>query len=96
MCVQVFPSAAQRVTNFDTDLADGLALGALLLSHWPELEPLANQLKLTPSNKAAVQYNAGTVVKMMEELQLPWQLQVTAVNVVTMITLVSEYCVSSH
>lgn len=75
-CVQVFPSAARRVTNFDIDLADGLALGALLLSHWPELGPLASQLKLSPSSKAAAQYNAGFVVKMMEELQLPWLLQV--------------------
>jgi len=64
------------VTNFDSDLADGLALAALLVSHWPELSSHVSQLKLSPANKAAVQYNAGTLVKMMEELQLPWALQV--------------------
>ena len=76
LCVQALPSVAQRVVNFDSDLADGLALAALLVSHWPELAPLASQLKLSPANKAEVQYNAGTVVKMMEEVQLPWILQV--------------------
>ena len=74
--MQAFPAAAQRVMNFDTDLCDGGALGALLLSHWPELGPLATQLTLAPPHQTAAQYNAGTVVKMMEELQLPWQLQV--------------------
>ena len=75
LCVQALPSVAQRVVNFDSDLADGLALAALLVSHWPELAPLASQLKLSPANKAEVQYNAGTVVKMMEEVQLSWILQ---------------------
>ena len=74
--VQALPAAAQRVTNFDSDLCDGLALAALLISHWPELASFVSQLKLTPGNQAGMRYNAGTLVKMMEELQLPWTLQV--------------------
>lgn len=74
--MQALPTVAQRVTNFDTDLCDGLALAALLVSHWPELASMLTQLKLSPSTKATAQYNAGTLVKMMEELQLPWVLQV--------------------
>ena len=57
--VQALPSVAQRVINFDSDLADGLALAALLVSHWPELAPLASQLKLSPASKADLQVNAG-------------------------------------
>jgi len=74
--VQALPAAAQRVTNFDSDLCDGLALAALLISHWPELASFVSQLKLSPGNQAGMRYNAGTLVKMMEELQLPWTLQV--------------------
>jgi len=64
------------VTNFDSDLCDSLALAALLISHWPELASFVSQLKLSPGNQAGMRYNAGTLVKMMEELQLPWTLQV--------------------
>ena len=74
--VQALPAAAQRVTNFDSDLSDSLALAALLISHWPELACFVSQLKLSPGNQAGMRYNAGTLVKMMEELQLPWTLQV--------------------
>jgi hypothetical protein len=48
----------------------------LLISHWPELASFVSQLKLSPGNQAGMRYNAGTLVKMMEELQLPWTLQV--------------------
>ena len=64
------------MTNFDSDLCDSLALAALLISHWPELASFVSQLKLSPGNQAGMRYNAGTLVKMMEELQLPWTLQV--------------------
>ncbi len=74
--MQALPAAAQRVTNFDSDLCDGLALAALLISHWPELASFVSQLKLSTGNQAGMRYNAGTLVKMMEELQLPWTLQV--------------------
>ena len=67
---------AQRVTNFDSDLRDGLALAALLVSHWPELASFVSQLKLSTGNQAGMRSNAGTLVKMMEEVQLPWTLQV--------------------
>ena len=75
-CMQAFPTAAQRVLNFDTDLADGLALGALLISHIPRLAFLAAQLNLTPSTPADLQNNAILVIKMTVEIQLPWPLQV--------------------
>ncbi|DBA78771.1 TPA: putative protein fap47 [Trebouxia sp. C0004] len=72
---KALPTVAQRVTNFDSDLCDGLALAALLISHWPELASFVSQLKLSPGNQAGMRYNAGSLVKMMEELQLPWTLQ---------------------
>ena len=53
-----------------------MALAALLLSHWPELGFWGGQLRLTPTTKADMQSNAAIVVKMVEELQLPWNLQV--------------------
>ena len=68
-------SAGQKVTNFDGDMSNGLALAALLMSHWPELGPLGGQLRVTRISKADAQHNAGIVVKMMEELQLPYNLQ---------------------
>lgn len=74
--MQAFPTAAQRVLNFDTDLADGLALGAVLISHIPRLAFLAAQLNLTPSTPADLQNNAIIVIKMTVEIQLPWPLQV--------------------
>lgn len=74
--MQAFPTAAQRVLNFDTDLADGLALGALLISHIPRLAFLSAQLNLAPSTPADVQQNAIIVIKMTVEIQLPWPLQV--------------------
>ena len=73
--LQALPSAAQKVTNFDSDMSNGLALAALLMSHWPELAPLGGQLRANPTSKADAQHNAGIVVKMMEELQLPYNLQ---------------------
>ena len=79
--MQALPSAAQKLTNFDRDLSNGLALAALMLSHWPELGSWGDQLRLTPTTKADMQSNAGIVVKMVEELQLPWNLQVMPVSV---------------
>ena len=78
--MQAFPTTAQRVLNFDTDLSDGLALGALLLSHIPQLAFLAAQLDMAPTTPTALQNNANTVVKMTVEIQLPWRLQVSPVQ----------------
>ena len=62
--------------NFDTDLSDGLALGALMISHIPRLAFLSAQLNLAPTTPAAQYNNATIVIKMTVEIQLPWQLQV--------------------
>lgn len=78
--LQAFPTAAQRLLNYDTDLADGLALGALLISHIPRLAFLSSQLNLAPTTPAELQNNAILVIKMTVEIQLPWPLQVQFLN----------------
>ena len=76
--MQAFPTAAQRLLNFDSDLADGLALGSLLISHIPRLAFLASQLNLAPTTPAELQNNAILVIKMTVEIQLPWPIQVAS------------------
>lgn len=74
--MQTFPTAAKRITTFDHDLQDGLALGAVMFSHVPRLHFLANTLNLAPVTDAEVRANAAIVVRMFEELQLHWTLLV--------------------
>lgn len=68
--------AARRIQNFDADLRSGLALYAVLVSHWPELARLGPKLKTAPADEGHMRDNATIVVKLVETLQLPYSLQV--------------------
>ena len=76
--MQTFSTAAKRIANFDHDLQDGLALGAVMFSHVPRLHFLANTLNLAPVTDAEMRANAAIVVRMFEELKLHWDLLVGA------------------
>ena len=75
--LQVLPMAASRILNFDGDLRSGLALYAVLVSHWPELARLGTKLRTAPADEGHLRDNATIVVKLVETLQLPYSLQVS-------------------
>ena len=75
--LQVLPMAAGRIQNFDADLRSGLALYAVLVSHWPELARLGIKLRTAPADEGHFRDNATIVVKLVETLQLPYSLQVS-------------------
>ena len=74
--MQAIPAAAKRITNFDTDLQDGLALYSVLVNHWAELARLSVKLKQAPADEAQCRCNAEIVVSMVDALQLPYPVQV--------------------
>eukprot|EP00899_Mesostigma_viride_P006782 jgi/Mesvir1/16104/Mv08394-RA.5 len=68
---------AHRVTNFDSDLADGLALYSCLAAHWPSLRAQFDKAVAKPANTAAkVAANAAVVVAAMQALDLPYPVTV--------------------
>ena len=69
--------AASRILNFDADLRNGLALYAVLVSHWPELARLGTKLRTAPADEGHLRDNAAILVKLVETLQLPYSLQVS-------------------
>ena len=74
--LQVLPMAASRILTFEGDLRSGLALYAVLVSHWPELARLGTKLRTAPADEGHLRDNATIVVKLVETLQLPYSLQV--------------------
>jgi hypothetical protein len=71
----VFPQVARRIMNFDRDFVDGLALGALLIAHWPPLQKIKGQMIARPTQSVDYHTNAKLVVHMLELLQCPWQVE---------------------
>jgi hypothetical protein len=70
---KALPNQAHRVTNFDTDMASGLVLYALLVSHWPSLDSYYGKMHKPPKTTRQSEENARLVVEMMKSLQLAWE-----------------------
>lgn len=71
----ILPSVATTISNFDSDLRDGMALYAVMVSHWPSLESFYTQLRKPCRTDAHFQNNARVVCAMVCELALPFALQ---------------------
>lgn len=69
-----FGVRANRLTNFDEDFKDGLALFSLLAGYWPAFCTKKQYLK-TGSHLKTSDYmdNAETVVRLMADLGLPYE-----------------------
>lgn len=76
--MQVFAAAARpsAVTNFDTDLSNGLALYAVLVDHWPALLTRSSKFNKSPVTASHMSDNAKIVCNMINQLQLAMKLQV--------------------
>jgi hypothetical protein len=72
---RVMPRGAKQVNNFDSDLEDGLALCAVLVSHWPALSSMQSQLNMQPSQKSDCEINARIFASMLSSLQCPFQVE---------------------
>lgn len=72
---RVISRDAKQVNNFGSDLEDGLALCAVLVSHWPALSNLQSQLNTQPSQRSDNEINAKVFVSMLSALQCPFQVE---------------------
>ena len=71
---KILPSVACAINNFDKDLRDGMALYAVMVSHWPSLESFYISLRKPCRTEAHFRDNARVVVSMVRELALPYTL----------------------
>ena len=74
---RVMPREAKQINNFGSDLEDGLALCAVLVSHWPALSSLQSQLHLQPASKSDNEANEKVFISMLAALQCPFQIEET-------------------
>lgn len=63
----------RRITNFDSDLKDGLVLASLILSHVPSVKRLTTIFWVT-SEPEHYQRNAGNVIGAMKDLGLDYEI----------------------
>ena len=66
---------AKQINNFGSDLEDGLALCAVLLSHWPALSSMQSQLCMQPAQKSDNEVNEKVFISMLSALQCPFLIE---------------------
>ena len=76
--MQNFAAAAKpsSITNFDSDLSNGLALYAVLVDHWPALTTKGSKFVKTPVSATHMSENAKILCSMITQLQLSMTLEV--------------------
>lgn len=72
---RVLPQGPKQINNYTSDLEDGLALCAVLVSHWPALSDLQSQIVKQPSQLSDRESNAKVFISMLLALQCPFQVE---------------------
>lgn len=66
-----FPDLSFRVTNFDMDLKNGLALLSTLLNHWPALDKYFQSIVKEPTEEVHYKINSEIIVRMLQVVTNP-------------------------
>lgn len=61
-----FPDEALRVTNFDSDLRNGVVLFALFINHWPSAEKYVQSFTRKPVRDAQIKGNVDIIVQVIQ------------------------------
>lgn len=69
---RILPQSTKLISSLDHDLADGLALCSVVVSHWPALGSLQSQMILDPIQPADAESNMTLFVSMLSSLDCPF------------------------
>lgn len=69
---RILPHSKKTLSSLDHDLADGLALCSVVVSHWPALASLQSQMILDPIQPADAEANMTLFVSMLSSLDCPF------------------------
>jgi Calponin homology (CH) domain len=67
--------ATAQVSNFHSDLEDGVALACLLHAHWPFLARLRSRVQDNPNHVSEAESNVANVLRMLEAIHCPFKIE---------------------